>query len=160
MRLDLKRKISPKKIKELRREIDKQIEYIMPYGVTNVEATSAAEAKNRIVESALNFLNESIYHPTEASFQIPSRSGLNVGFDEEQELVLIGRQMIERQFRSLSSVSSVEQLSHLMRLTHDILSRDHMPENHLFVSVIGTLKIGICFGFRYSYFEFYEVVLS
>ncbi|MHA2358222.1 MAG: hypothetical protein ACXABK_05595, partial [Candidatus Heimdallarchaeaceae archaeon] len=71
--------------------------------------------------------------PSDASFYIPSRSGTNVGFDEEQELVLIGRQMIERQFRNLASVSSVEQMTIIMRLIHDLLSRDiHSTKRDIF----------------------------
>ncbi len=141
MRIEVRRKISVKKIRELRKELSETIEYELPYGVTNVEAMTSEQAKNRIYEAALSFLNEAINNPEEASFKIPSRGKRNIGFDEEQELVLIGRQMIERQFRSLSSVSTIEQMAILMRLVHDILSRDiHSTKRDIFYMNVNAFK--------------------
>ncbi|MHA1684807.1 MAG: hypothetical protein ACTSYD_00215 [Candidatus Heimdallarchaeaceae archaeon] len=139
MRIDVKRKVSLKKIEELRKELIERKDFVMPYGVTHVETMSSEETNNRLVEAVLDFLREAIYSPREASFYIPSRGSSNIGFDEEQELVLIGRQMIERQFRSLSSVSSVEQMTRLMQLIHDILSRDiHSTKRDIFYMDVNT----------------------
>ncbi|MHA1304810.1 MAG: hypothetical protein ACTSPI_14020, partial [Candidatus Heimdallarchaeaceae archaeon] len=141
MRIEARRKVSVTKIQKLRKELSSYIEYELPYGVTNVESMTSEEARNKIVEAALFFLNEAIKNPTEASFQIPSRGKRNIGFDEEQELVLIGRQMIERQFRSLSSVGTIEQMSILMRLLHDILSRDiHSTKRDIFYMNVNAFK--------------------
>ncbi|MCK4844050.1 MAG: hypothetical protein KAS95_00070 [Candidatus Heimdallarchaeota archaeon] len=133
MRIDVRKAVNLSKVKKLKKEIEILSEYSMPFGVINVETASPEETSNRLVESALEFLNQAIYNPLEASFYIPSRGGSNIGFDEEQELILIGKQMIERQFRNLASVSSVEQLSILMRLIYDILARDiHSTKRDIF----------------------------
>ncbi|MHA1116505.1 MAG: hypothetical protein ACTSRR_01800 [Candidatus Heimdallarchaeaceae archaeon] len=141
LRIEIKRKVSVDKIRKLRNELTLLQDYELPYGVTNVETMSSEKAKNKIVEAALLFLNEALNKPDEASFKIPSRGKRNIGFDEEQELVLIGRQMIERQFRSLSSVSTIEQMSILMRLLHDILSRDiHSTKRDIFYMNVNAFK--------------------
>ncbi len=141
MRIDVKRKISLKEIDKLKKEIQKTRDHDMPFGVTNVDSLSPQETNNRLVESALEFFTQSLSAPEIASFLIPSRSGSNIGFDEKQELVLIGRQMIERQFRSLSSVSSVEQMSILMKLIHDILTRDiHSTKRDIFYMDVNSFE--------------------
>ncbi len=133
MRVDIKRTVSLKHIQELREELVHKREYKMPFGVTHVETKDSNETNNLLVHYALEFVKQAMVTPSAASFYIPSRGGSNVGFDEEQELVLIGRQMIERQFRSLSSVSSVEQMTIVMKLIHDILSRDiHSTKRDIF----------------------------
>jgi meiotic recombination protein SPO11 len=133
MRVSVKKHVPLDKIKEIREELVQKFEYFMPFGVTNVETKNSEETNNLLVEYALDFVQQALITPSDASFYIPSRSGTNVGFDEEQELVLIGRQMIERQFRNLASVSSVEQMTIIMRLIHDLLSRDiHSTKRDIF----------------------------
>ncbi len=141
MKISVKRTIQLDKIEALKAELLHNKEYFMPYGVTHVETKDSQETNNLLVEYALNFLQQAMENPTEASFYIPSRGGTNVGFDEEQELVLIGRQMIERQFRSLSSVSSVEQMTIIMKLIHDLLSRDiHSTKRDIFYMDVNSFE--------------------
>ena len=133
MKVSVKRTISLDKIEKLKAELVHKKEYFMPFGVTHVDTKDSQETNNLLVEYSLDFLQQAIEKPENASFYIPSRGGTNVGFDEEQELVLIGRQMIERQFRSLSSVSSVEQMTIIMKIIHDLLSRDiHSTKRDIF----------------------------
>lgn len=141
MKISVKRTIQLDKIEALKAELLHSKEYFMPYGVTHVETKDSQETNNLLVEYALNFLQQAMENPTDASFYIPSRGGTNVGFDEEQELVLIGRQMIERQFRSLSSVSSVEQMTIIMKLIHDLLSRDiHSTKRDIFYMDVNSFE--------------------
>ena len=133
MHVSVKRTVSLDKIQAVKEELVHLTEYLMPFGVTHVETKTSQETNNLLVEYALDFLNQAMVTPNDAAFQIPSRSGTNVGFDEDQELVLIGRQMIDRQFRNLASVSSVEQMTIVMKLIHDILSRDiHSTKRDVF----------------------------
>jgi len=141
MRISVKRNVPLTKIKEIHEEIAQKFEYFMPFGVTNVETKDSDETNNLLVEYALDFIQQSLINPSDASFYIPSRSGSNVGYDEEQELVLIGRQMIERQFRNLASVSSVEQMTIIMRLIHDLLSRDiHSTKRDIFYMDVNSFE--------------------
>jgi len=133
MRVSVKNNVSLEKILDVKKDLIDRTDYFMPYGVTHVETKTSEETNNLLVEYSLDFIQQAISNPSDASFYIPSRSGTNVGFDEEQELVLIGRQMIERQFRNLASVSSVEQMTIIMRLIHDLLSRDiHSTKRDVF----------------------------
>ncbi len=141
MKVSVKRTIQLDNIKALKTELLHKKEFFMPYGVTHVQTKDSQETNNLLVEYALDFLQQAMEKPTEASFSIPSRSGTNVGFDEEQELVLIGRQMIERQFRSLSSVSSVEQMTIIMKIIHNLLSRDiHSTKRDIFYMDVNSFE--------------------
>ena len=141
MRVSVKNNVSLEKIQDVKRDLIDRTEYFMPYGVTHVETKTSEETNNLLVEYSLDFIQQAISNPSEASFYIPSRSGSNVGFDEEQELVLIGRQMIERQFRNLASVSSVEQMTIIMRLIHDLLSRDiHSTKRDVFYMDVNSFE--------------------
>ncbi|MCE7738950.1 MAG: hypothetical protein KAU62_00930 [Candidatus Heimdallarchaeota archaeon] len=141
MSVSVKRTVTLDNVQALKQDLLKKKEYFMPYGVTHVETKSSQDTNNLLVEYALDFLKQAIANPSDASFYIPSRSGSNVGFDEEQELVLIGRQMIERQFRSLSSVSSVEQMTIIMKIIHDILSRDiHSTKRDIFYMDVNSFE--------------------
>ena len=133
MTISVKNTVSVEKLREVKKEIEHLTEYLMPFGVTHVESKNSQETNSLLVEYALDFLNQAMISPNDAAFQIPSRAGTNVGFDEDQELVLIGRQMIDRQFRNLASVSSLEQMSIVMKLIHDILARDiHSTKRDIF----------------------------
>ncbi len=141
MRVSVKNNISLQKIQDVKRDLIDRTDFFMPYGVTHVETKTSEETNNLLVEYSLDFIQQAIANPSEASFYIPSRSGTNVGFDEEQELVLIGRQMIERQFRNLASVSSVEQMTIIMRLIHDLLSRDiHSTKRDVFYMDVNSFE--------------------
>ena len=141
MKVSIKNAVSLKKIQEVRKELDHRIDHFMPFGVTHVDTKTSEETNNLLVEYSLAFLQQAMLSPSEASFYIPSRAGTNVGFDEEQELVLIGRQMIERQFRNLASVSSVEQMTIIMRLIHDILARDiHSTKRDVFYMDVNSFE--------------------
>ncbi|MCK4895782.1 MAG: hypothetical protein KAS47_03180 [Candidatus Heimdallarchaeota archaeon] len=133
MSISIKNSVSLDKLQSIREELEHLTKYLMPFGVTHVATKNSQETNNLLVEYSLDFLNQAMISPNDAAFQIPSRSGTNVGFDEDQELVLIGRQMIDRQFRNLASVSSVEQMTIVMKLIHDILARDiHSTKRDIF----------------------------
>ncbi len=138
--IEIRRYISLDKILEFKEEISKK-EIIYPHGVLHVETCEAEEAKKRLVEITKNFIDGALKDPSNVSFSIPSRSGDNIGFDEETELVLLGKQRIERQFRSLSSVKSVQQLTTAMKLLHEILTRDiHQTKRDMFYGDVNTFE--------------------
>ena len=89
MRVSVKNNVSLQKIQDVKKYLVDRTELFMPYGVTHVETKSSEETNNLLVEYSLDFIQQAISNPSDASFYIPSRSGTNVGFDEEQELVLI-----------------------------------------------------------------------
>ena len=120
--VDIKRIVPLTKLHQLFKEsrFGDVIEY--PYGILKVDMLDADKTRQMLVTAAKNFIDNSLRNPANVSFSIPSRSGDNIGFDEETELVLLGKQRIDRQFRNLSSVKSVQQLTALMKTIHHILA--------------------------------------
>lgn len=130
--IEIRRPVKLDKLHELQKILSRD-EVIYPYGILHVETTSADVSKKRLVEFANRFIHDALNDPSGASFSIPSRSGDNIGFDEETDLVLLGKQRIERQFRSLGSVKSVQQLAVAMKHLHEILDRNiHQTKRDLF----------------------------
>lgn len=141
LQLDLKREVDISKIKELVQKDLKRQEEDYPYGVLHVETTSADKTRRMIVDISQRFLNDALRDPSNVSFSIPSRAGDNIGFDEDTELVLLGKQRIARQFRNLSSVKSVQQLTGLMKLLHEVLLRDiHSTKRDIFYMDVNSFE--------------------
>ncbi|OLS21552.1 MAG: Type 2 DNA topoisomerase 6 subunit A [Candidatus Heimdallarchaeota archaeon LC_2] len=133
LQLDIKRFVSLEKIVKLQESLKITSVSSFPYGILQVENTPSDQTRKILVEAAQEFIDDALRDPSNVSFSIPSRSGDNIGFDEESELVLLGKQRTERQFRNLSSVKSVQQLSTLMRILHEVLLRDiHSTKRDLF----------------------------
>ena len=124
IRLDIKQRVNFKNLKKLKKEVQQILDIEYPYGTLHVETKNADQTKKMLVEYTSNFIEGALNDPSNVAFSIPSRSSDNIGFDEDTELVLLGKQKTTRQFRSLSSVKSVSQLTQLMNIVHDNLSRD------------------------------------
>ncbi|MHA1783775.1 MAG: hypothetical protein ACTSVE_01125 [Candidatus Helarchaeota archaeon] len=70
-----------------------------------------------------------------ATFEIPSRSSKNIVYDEEHDLLLLGQQLIHRQFHSLASVLDATRLIRIMELTNQTLEKDiHVTKREIFYS--------------------------
>ena len=142
IQIDVKREINLDKFKEYYKEFDKhKHDGSIPYGILSVKNQSAEEARRKLISIVQEFIEDALYNPKSASFSIPSRSGDNIGFDEKSELVLLGRQTIDRAFRSLSSVKSVQQLTQLMVILDEVLARDiHMTKRDIFYNDVNTFE--------------------
>ncbi len=143
LEIDVKRDVSLSKFQSYFRDLQSKYsdEMIMPYGILKVDQTEEEETRSRLTQIVKQFVLDSLKNPSEASFSIPSRSGDNIGYDEESEYVLLGRQKIERAFRSLSSVKSFYQLSRLMVILDEILSRDiHATKRDIFYQDVNAFE--------------------
>ena len=140
-KIDIKRYVSTQSIKELILKFKELRDTDFPYGVIGVDELPAPETKRILVEKAQEFIFDALYNPQSASFRIPSRSKDNISYDDELQMVLLGRQMIERQFRSLSSVKSVAQMSTLMRILYEVLDREiHTTKRDLFYMAVNEFE--------------------
>ncbi len=140
-KIDIKRYVSTQAIKELILKFKELSDTDFPYGVIGVDELPAPETKRILVEKAQEFIFDALYNPHSASFRIPSRSKDNISYDDELQMVLLGRQMIERQFRSLSSVKSVAQMSTLMRILYEVLDREiHTTKRDLFYMAVNEFE--------------------
>ncbi|MHA2277062.1 MAG: hypothetical protein ACXAC2_14910 [Candidatus Kariarchaeaceae archaeon] len=131
--LDIKKIVPLDQIVKLQKSLKKVEITSFPYGILQVENIPSDQTRKILVEAAQEFIDNALRDPSNVSFSIPSRSGDNIGFDEDSELVLLGKQRTERQFRNLSSVKSVQQFSSLMKILHETLLRDiHSTKRDLF----------------------------
>ena len=142
--LRVRRAVDLSKVKGLRKLFVKE-EVDLPVSVLKVDNVSQEETANRLQTVAKAFLNEIAENPKEAAFRIPSRSSENVGYDDNSRMVLLGSHVVDRQFRHLSSVQSVVQLTGLMRYVNEILNAEkHATKRHLFyrdVNLFGNQRV-------------------
>ncbi|MFW9903765.1 MAG: hypothetical protein ACFFFH_05490 [Candidatus Thorarchaeota archaeon] len=130
--LQVRRKVDLTKVKELRKQMKSQ-DIDLPVSVLKVDNVAPEETKTRLQAVARKFLEEIAEDPKGAAFRIPARSSENVGYDNNSRMVLLGSNVVDRQFRHLSSVKSVVQLTGLMRYVSEILETEkHATKRHLF----------------------------
>ncbi|MHA2238978.1 MAG: hypothetical protein ACXAB2_11490 [Candidatus Hodarchaeales archaeon] len=142
--IQIRRKIDLIPLRNLKKgEVKEESE--LPISILKVDNITPIETKSRLKKVALEFLDEIAEDPKNAAFRIPSRSSENVGYDPNSRMVLLGSNVIDRQFRHLSSVQSVVQLTGLMRYVNEILSTDkHATKRHLFyrdVNLFGNQRV-------------------
>ncbi len=142
--LQIRRKINLTGLRKIREDvIDSDVD--LPVSILKVDNVSAEETKSRLNRVALEFLDEIAEDPRNAAFRIPSRSSENVGYDNNSRMVLLGSNVVDRQFRHLSSVQSVVQLTGLMRYVTEILATEkHATKRHLFyrdVNLFGNQRV-------------------
>lgn len=143
LEIDLKREIDLSNFKEYFERVVNRYDKdkTLPYGILSVDNVSSDEARRRLVNIVEKFVIDALKNPTEAKVFIPSRGGDNIGFDEDSEYVLLGRQKIERAFRNLSSVKSFTQLTQLMLIIEEILSRNiHNTKRDIFYNDVNTFE--------------------
>ncbi|MHA2329677.1 MAG: hypothetical protein ACXACR_14265, partial [Candidatus Hodarchaeales archaeon] len=142
--LQIRRQVDLSKIKTLRKDTSLR-EIDLPVSVLKVDNVSPQETRYRMQGVARTFLEEIANDPKNATFRIPSRSSDNVGYDDNSQMVLLGSHVVDRQFRHLSSVQSVVQLTGLMRYVSEILETDkHATKRHLFyrdVNLFGNQRV-------------------
>ncbi len=130
--LQIRRKVDLSKIRELRKMMTLN-EVDLPVSVLKVDNVVPEETRKRLQAVARDFLEEIAEDPKGAAFRIPARSSENVGYDDNSRMVLLGSHVVDRQFRHLSSVKSVVQLTGLMRYVSEILETEkHATKRHLF----------------------------
>ncbi|MHA1992926.1 MAG: hypothetical protein ACW97Z_00130 [Candidatus Hodarchaeales archaeon] len=142
--LQIRRNINLAGLKKIREDVsDSDVD--LPVSILKVDNVSAEETRSRLNRVALEFLDEIAEDPRNAAFRIPSRSSENVGYDNNSRMVLLGSNVVDRQFRHLSSVQSVVQLTGLMRYVTEILSTEkHATKRHLFyrdVNLFGNQRV-------------------
>jgi meiotic recombination protein SPO11 len=142
--IQVRRKVDINKVRKIKDEFQTQI-VDLPVSVLKVDNVSNYETKQRIEQVALDFLTKIAEDPRNAAFRIPSRGSENVGYDNNSRMVLLGSNVVDRQFRHLSSVQSVVQLTGLMRYISEILATDkHATKRHLFyrdVNLFGNQRV-------------------
>ena len=129
----VRRKIKLNNIRSLKTELVLPDDSKFPYGVVLVDDEDPVHVRKRIKDVVIDFVDNALKEPTKASFQIPSRSAENIGYDEELKMVLMGNLLTDKAFRNLSSVQSFSQFAEMMKLIDAVLrEKIHATKRDLF----------------------------
>ncbi|MFW9772915.1 MAG: hypothetical protein ACFFEO_12225, partial [Candidatus Thorarchaeota archaeon] len=87
---------------------------------------------NRIYRLVDNII-EQIYKSGRPSIELPSRSSSNIIWDEDNDLLLLGKQIMEKQFHSLTSVADITRLMRVLEVVNELLNEDiHATKREVF----------------------------
>jgi len=105
--------------------------------VVNLPADDTTE---RIVDTALDILNETMVSGRPA-FEIPSRSGDNIVWDEIRDLLLLGMRTISRPYHSLASVVDATRTARVMEIVFNLLKSNlHATKREVYYSDVNLFR--------------------
>ncbi|MHA1948603.1 MAG: helix-hairpin-helix domain-containing protein [Candidatus Thorarchaeota archaeon] len=105
-----------------------------------VVSLSADDTTERIVDTALDILNETLTTGRPA-FEIPSRSGDNIVWDEIRDLLLLGMKTISRPYHSLASVVDATRTARVMEIVFNLLKSNlHATKREVYYSDVNLFR--------------------
>ena len=122
------------KAKAPKTEEDTQAETVEVVNLTTDETTE------RIVDTAIEILNETMMTGRPA-FEIPSRGGDNIVWDEIRDLLLLGMKTISRPYHSLASVVDATRTARVMEIIFDLLNANlHATKREVYYSDVNLFR--------------------
>ncbi len=106
----------------LKRGIEKK-EIKLPEDTIKIDDLRRKETLNRIYKLVDNVIKK-IYATGRPTIELPSRSSTNIIWDEENDLLLLGKQIMEKQFHSLTSVADITRLMRVLEIIDELLVKD------------------------------------
>ncbi len=105
-----------------------------------VVGLTSDETKASLIEVAQEVLNEAMTTGRPA-FEIPSRSGDNIVWDEIRDLLLLGMRTISRPYHSLASVVDATRTARVMEIVYDLLKSNlHATKREVFYSDVNLFR--------------------
>jgi len=105
--------------------------------VVNLTADDTTE---RIIDTAIDILNETMLTGRPA-FDIPSRSGDNIVWDEVRDLLLLGMRTISRPYHSLASVVDATRTARVMEIVFNLLKSNlHATKREVYYSDVNLFR--------------------
>jgi meiotic recombination protein SPO11 len=121
-----------------RKESDMETEPLLE--TVEVVNMTADETTERIVDTALDILNETMMSGRPA-FDIPSRSGDNIVWDEVRDLLLLGMRTISRPYHSLASVVDATRTARVMEIVFNLLKLHlHATKREVYYSDVNLFR--------------------
>ena len=106
----------------------------LPPETIQIDNLNRKEALNRLYD-LIDSVIEKIYASGRPSIQLPSRTSTNIIWDEENDLLLLGKQLQDKQFHSLSSVADITRLMRVLEAVNELLVKDlHATKREIFYS--------------------------
>lgn len=108
----------------------KEIEF--PPETVKIDDLDRKETLNRLYK-LIDGVLEKIYETGRPFIRLPSRSSSNIIWDEENDLLLLGKQIMEKQFHTLTSVADITRLMRILEIVHELLTKDlHRTKRDVF----------------------------
>ncbi|TFG02225.1 MAG: hypothetical protein EU539_13255 [Promethearchaeota archaeon] len=104
----------------------------LPEDTIKIDDLARKKTMNRIYEIVDDII-EKIYASGRPSIELPSRTSSNIIWDEENDLLLLGKQIMEKQFHSLTSVADITRLMRVLEIVNELLLKDiHATKREIF----------------------------
>ena len=109
-------------------------EFNLPPETIKIDNLRRKEILKRLYELTDSII-EKIYDTGRPTIQLPSRASTNIIWDEENDLILLGKQLQEKQFHSLTSVADITRLMRVLEIVNELLMKDlHATKREIFYS--------------------------
>ncbi len=121
-----------------RGKINKDI--ILPPNTVKIDDLNRKEILNRLYKLVDDVL-EKIYKSGRPSVKLPSRSGTNIMWDEKNDLLLLGEQIMEKHFHTLTSVVDITRLMRVLEVVNILLNEDlHATKREIFYTDVNLFQ--------------------
>ncbi|MFX1364296.1 MAG: hypothetical protein ACFFCE_00435 [Promethearchaeota archaeon] len=115
-------------------------EIALPPDTVKIDDLNKKEMLDRLYRLVDNVL-ERIYKTGRPSIELPSRSSSNIIWDEENDLLLLGKQIMEKQFHSLTSVADITRLMRVLEVVNELLIEDiHATKREIFYTDVNLFQ--------------------
>ncbi|NVM38209.1 MAG: hypothetical protein HWN81_21625 [Candidatus Lokiarchaeota archaeon] len=112
----------------------------LPLDTVKIDDLNRKEMLDRLYRLVDNVL-EKIYHTGRPSIELPSRSSANIIWDEENDLLLLGKQIMEKQFHTLTSVADITRLMRVLEVVNELLNEDiHATKREIFYTDVNLFQ--------------------
>ena len=104
----------------------------LPKGTVKIDDLNRNETLERLYTIVDNTITK-IYNTGRPFIQLPARTSSNIIWDEENDLLLLGEQIVEKQFHSLTSVADLTRLMRVLEIVNELLFKDiHATKREIF----------------------------
>ncbi|MFW9950697.1 MAG: hypothetical protein ACFFKA_11315, partial [Candidatus Thorarchaeota archaeon] len=108
----------------------------LPEDTVKIDDLSRKKILDRIYQ-LVDSIIEMISETGRPSIQLPSKASTNIIWDEENDLLLLGKQIMEKQFHSLGSVADITRLMKVLEKVNELLIKDfHATKREIFYSAV------------------------
>jgi len=112
----------------------------LPPNTVRIDDLNRKEMLDRLYRLVDNVL-EKIYNTGRPSIELPSRSSTNIIWDEENDLLLLGKQIMEKQFHTLTSVADITRLMRVLEVVNELLNEDiHATKREVFYTDVNLFQ--------------------
>ncbi|MFX0029004.1 MAG: hypothetical protein ACFE8B_07335 [Candidatus Hermodarchaeota archaeon] len=119
-------------------QVKTKIEF--PVDAVKIDDLKRREVLTRIYKLVDDVLSQ-IYNSGRPSIQLPSRASSNIRWDEENDLLLLGKQIMEKQFHTLTSVADITRLMRILEVVTELLNENlHATKREVFYTDVNLFK--------------------